>query len=825
MTGMAFVRRVIDLGLASVAGCLVLSLAASEPEDKPALSLVTDESGEQVFVDREGNVVGWLATATEAGSTVSNVAPPHLPGWPLSVGEVEATPTVADVDGDGALEVAFSGLGAYPLSYVVRHTGEALPGWPYRTGGTGNTPTLADLDHDGRLEVLISAGQLWVLDSLGHVLPGWPTGLLGAPTVGVEDLDRDGEYEIVAPNRLGHAFVWNAAGGVRPGWPFQFPNQFFMANKGPALGDVDGDGIGEIAFPMSLTPSLYLLSLDGAIRPGFPLSFPFGLQQGVTMADVNDDGRQELVFQENAMSYVVDGAAHPLPGWPVNQAFGNIVAAIGDIDGDGRLEFVGGSPGGDARVFAYHADGTPVAGWPVTVPQFSFNSQPTLGDIDGDGGVDIVLGGFTSTFSSIGRIYAWHADGTPVAGFPFDLPDFKSILGSSVTITDLDQDGDVDLLVGAISGIGGTNDGRVFAFDLGTPYDPTTMHWPTLGHDVRHTSRYEPPDKRPLAVVTLPASVECTSPTGALITLDGSASEDPDSTPGTHDDILSFEWFEDFGLPTQVLLGTGEVLTVSLPLGSHALTLRVRDRAGAKHQVTTNVAVVDTTPPHLDVTLDPSDLWPPNHRMVPIQLLITVTDECVAAAWVLESVASSEPDDVDGPADGNTSGDIGEVEIGTADASFELRAERSGSGSGRLYTATYRATDASANSTLANAVVSAPHDLGDGAPEPLLLTVRETAAGTLLEWTEVAGAQAYNVVRGRVGNLSDDGDAYALGSIVCLAQGIADLTTTGREDIEIPGSGETFFYLAEYYDGRRSSYGSEDAAKARDAGSDAGGCP
>ena len=56
MTAIAFIRRLIGVGLASVAVFLVLSLIASEPEDQPALSLVTDENGDQLFVDHEGNV-------------------------------------------------------------------------------------------------------------------------------------------------------------------------------------------------------------------------------------------------------------------------------------------------------------------------------------------------------------------------------------------------------------------------------------------------------------------------------------------------------------------------------------------------------------------------------------------------------------------------------------------------------------------------------------------------------------------------------------------------------------------------------------------------
>jgi hypothetical protein len=54
--------------------------------------------------------------------------------------------------------------------------------------------------------------------------------------------------------------------------------------------------------------------------------------------------------------------------------------------------------------------------------------------------------------------------------------------------------------------------------------------------------------------------------------------------------------------------------------------------------------------------------------------------------------------------------DIGGAELGTDDREFELRAERTGGGTGRTYTITYSATDASGNSTVAAATVLVPHD-------------------------------------------------------------------------------------------------------------------
>ncbi|MGH2681827.1 MAG: lamin tail domain-containing protein [Actinomycetota bacterium] len=108
----------------------------------------------------------------------------------------------------------------------------------------------------------------------------------------------------------------------------------------------------------------------------------------------------------------------------------------------------------------------------------------------------------------------------------------------------------------------------------------------------------------------------------------------------------------------------------------------------------------ETNPPDLTVTLTPGRLWPANHKMVRVDASVSATDDTdPSPAIELVSVVSSEPGDAD---------DI--VVLGRDQ--FELRAERSGSGAGRVYTVTYRATDACGNSAQEWAIVFVPHDFG-----------------------------------------------------------------------------------------------------------------
>jgi hypothetical protein len=215
----------------------------------------------------------------------------------------------------------------------------------------------------------------------------------------------------------------------------------------------------------------------------------------------------------------------------------------------------------------------------------------------------------------------------------------------------------------------------------------------------------------PQAVLLAPPESECDRPGAGAVALDASASRDPDSSPGTNDDIVLYEWFEDLGLASERLLGTGPLLAAVLPLGVHAASLRVTDAAGASDTAAALVGVADTTAPTLSIEVVPATLWPPAHQMETAKASWVVLDVCdPAPAVALVSVTSSEPDDLAGSGDGSTAGDIGGADLGTADGYVELRAAREGRGRGRTYQLAYETVDAAGNRSTAVGAVSVPHD-------------------------------------------------------------------------------------------------------------------
>lgn len=157
--------------------------------------------------------------------------------------------------------------------------------------------------------------------------------------------------------------------------------------------------------------------------------------------------------------------------------------------------------------------------------------------------------------------------------------------------------------------------------------------------------------------------------------------------------------------------GAASATTVYVAAGQHFSANASLDEVASLFAFTPGAppdpCATDTMPPELAVWSSPGALWPPNHRLVDINMGVVVSDGCDASpAVTLVSVESSEPDD--GLGDGDTAGDITGAALGTDDRVVSLRAERSGSGSGRTYTLTYRATDTAGNSQQATTQVVVP---------------------------------------------------------------------------------------------------------------------
>ncbi|WP_179862992.1 glycine rich domain-containing protein [Bacillus toyonensis] len=140
--------------------------------------------------------------------------------------------------------------------------------------------------------------------------------------------------------------------------------------------------------------------------------------------------------------------------------------------------------------------------------------------------------------------------------------------------------------------------------------------------------------------------------------------------------------------------------------GVHILTYWSVDNAGNTEQFNTKTIKLDKTAPVLNISLDKITIWPPNHKMVPITATINASDGTSGInSVVLTSITSNETLQSDDIQNANYNKPIS----GSTD-SFSLRADRLGSGNGRIYTVTYTVKDNTGNVTTKTATVAVPHD-------------------------------------------------------------------------------------------------------------------
>lgn len=156
--------------------------------------------------------------------------------------------------------------------------------------------------------------------------------------------------------------------------------------------------------------------------------------------------------------------------------------------------------------------------------------------------------------------------------------------------------------------------------------------------------------------------------------------------------------------------GTNVSFTAIFPFGTNVIDVTATDSNTNTVACGTTVTVIDTNPPVIVlVRAAPAVIWPPNHKMKTISVHADVTDDCSSTSWKIIDVSSNEPEL--GTGSGHTSPDWQII----GDHALKVRAERSGEGSGRVYTITIQAVDEAGNlSEPATTTVTVPHDQGHG---------------------------------------------------------------------------------------------------------------
>ncbi|MDT5070395.1 MAG: hypothetical protein QOK02_6550 [Mycobacterium sp.] len=483
-------------------------------------ALVTLHSLPPGFTMPSGRAMPFQLVDAGSASSSTTLAPgpyPDHPGWPVAVVGATSPPVAADLDpAYPGLEVVVGTLNSGPNLYVFHADGTVASGWPIDVGTfVAGSPAVGDIDGDGDLEVVASdfgSNQVVAFHYDGTPVAGWPRPVLAnvRSTPALADLDPAFPgLEIIVGVQDGTVWAWHHDGSLVPGWPVLAGN--FVERCSPTVGDVDGDGDLEVfvgsyynGIPGVSTGGMYAFKADGSPLPGWPQLTGSGtsIVASPVLVDLDHDGDLEIVagtYETDGRIFVWHHDGTLMAGWPQPvprgvSSFSGMTSspAVGDIDGDCDLEIVTGSPAQCGTVYAWHADGSLVAGWPQLVISVVDGSSPVLGDVDGDGGVDVVIGsgsGFTPLGCAPGTpslAYVFHGDGTLATGWPY-------LLGTATpphpALADLDQNGSLDLLFAFAE--------TMFAWETPAQVVPLLLQWPFFHFDIEHTGLYRQPGCAP----------------------------------------------------------------------------------------------------------------------------------------------------------------------------------------------------------------------------------------------------------------------------------------------------------------------------------------
>jgi hypothetical protein len=361
--------------------------------------------------------VNTVTTSTSTSTTTKNTtSKPPAPltfkmvteGLPIG-GEWRGIPAVADLDGNGAPDIVCSVRKGDGL-YILLGDGnggfrEAMEGIPRNLGYGGSA--IADFNGDGRPDIVFSTHGTPVQVFLAKEDGTWSraqTGLANSDImtdVDAGDIDGDGDMDIVALAwSEGALQLFRNNGDATFTTVPLFPEDRRIFGKELKLDDVDGDGKLDIVATY-YGPKVFLGDGKGGFTScskGLPVPLTGGVFQGLDTADLDGDGKKELVVVSMAIAEErltglgvfqlgSDGVwAERSEGLPRGDHYNAVRFA--DLDRDGMVDIVASGSQRKVEIFL----GRPGMSWATgfTVPESSKRAVVEVADFNRDGLPDIL---------------------------------------------------------------------------------------------------------------------------------------------------------------------------------------------------------------------------------------------------------------------------------------------------------------------------------------------------------------------------------------------------------------------------------------------------
>jgi predicted nucleotidyltransferase len=402
----------------------------------------------------------------------------EVAGTPFE-GVVQSSIAFADVNNDGNQDVLITGYGSYqPIAKLYTNDGTGnfteVLGTPFE-GVVQSSIAFADVNNDGNQDVLITGygsyqpiSKLYTNDGTGNfteatlppVTENIPFEGIHLSCVAFADVDSDGDQDVLITGQnsfnqhLSKLYINDGNGSFTEiSTPFEG-----VRESSVAFSDVDSDGDQDVLITGMNSYSQRIAKLyinDGlgtfVEKSGTPFEGVYTGSIAIAFSDVDNDGDQDVLItganssnQPTSSLYINDGSGNFTEvSTPFEGVFHSCVA-FSDINGDGFGDvLITGYNGSQCISKLYINDGsgnfTEVSA-PFEGVSYSFIA---FSDVDNDGDQDVLITGVNSSNQRIAKLYINDGSGS----FTEVSTPFEGVAIGSVTFSDVDNDGDQDVLI------------------------------------------------------------------------------------------------------------------------------------------------------------------------------------------------------------------------------------------------------------------------------------------------------------------------------------------------------------------------------------------